>query len=149
MATTYTIYQNGVQIGTSNTPEYNVPGLTPGKKYNFTVTQNEGSGESEHSESYELGTHGLIALPLPKGTKVNLVYYEDALGMELNGLGTGQRFGGTEPENVAIINDWYAQNKLHLEVPHVNHIENPRTVEINQNLVLLLGENKTMEVSPK
>lgn len=57
----YNIYQNGVNIGNSNSTSYDVTGLTPNTTYNFTVTGVRGTKESAQSAPVEATTENVGA----------------------------------------------------------------------------------------
>ena len=54
--TSYTIYQNGTQIGTSSAPTFNVTGLTGSTTYNFTVSATDSAGASAQSSALGVTT---------------------------------------------------------------------------------------------
>jgi hypothetical protein len=56
--TSYTIYQNGTQIGTSTTPSFNVTGLSPATQYSFTVSATDSVGASAQSSAWQVTTAG-------------------------------------------------------------------------------------------
>ena len=52
----YTIYQNGTQIGTSTTPSFNVTGLAASTAYSFTVSASDSVGASAQSSPLNVTT---------------------------------------------------------------------------------------------
>lgn len=49
--TSYTIFRDGVQIGTSTTPTYTATGLTPATSYSFTVKASDAAGNSSSAST--------------------------------------------------------------------------------------------------
>lgn len=54
--TSYTIFQNGTQIGTSPSASFNVTGLSPSTTYTFTVTATDSAGTSPPSAPLVVST---------------------------------------------------------------------------------------------
>ena len=65
---TYTIYQNGTQIGTSPTPTFNVTGLTASTTYSFTVSASDSAGASAQSSPLSVTTGSVTGGGTPPGT---------------------------------------------------------------------------------
>jgi hypothetical protein len=74
----YTIYQNGTQIGASTTSSLNVTGLSPSTTYSFTVAASDSAGMSAQSSPLSVTT-GSGATPAGK-------YTVTIVGTDMNGL---------------------------------------------------------------
>src|ERR1700678_3539370 len=68
--TSYTIYENGVSLGTSTITSFNVTGLSPATKYSFTVAASDAAGLGPQSSAASVTTG---AAATPAGTTTNLV----------------------------------------------------------------------------
>lgn len=64
----YTIYQNGKQIGTSNSTTFNVTGLAASTTYSFTVSASDSAGASAQSSPLSVTTSSGTGGGTPPGT---------------------------------------------------------------------------------
>jgi endonuclease I/chitodextrinase len=78
--TSYTVYQGGVEIGTSNTTSYNVTGLTASTSYTFTVRANDAAA----NQSTDSNTENVTTSSAPSGQISDLIISEYVEGSSFN-----------------------------------------------------------------
>lgn len=123
MAVKYHIYQDNNPIAITEQKQYKITQLQPNTKYEFSVAAFNEVAEGKkvtislttNAPNFDvLLQHNLNAQP-----RVNVQYYEYAIGTEPKGLGAGPSgsFGGTNYKNVAVTVDYPNVNSCIVHLP--------------------------------
>ena len=90
--TGYTVFRNGVAVGTTNSPNMSVTGLSPNTTYSFRVAANDAAGSSAQSTAINVTTPNGPPPPPPSG-KVFAPYVDMGLTADWQLLTIQQQSG--------------------------------------------------------
>lgn len=141
----YKVYSGNNVLETVSNTYTTLTKLEPGKQYLLSVTELDGTDESDQSNVVKVKTLGQLILPTTKIVD-SVRYATDTLGIESTGFGNDTKFGGTAPVNVPIISNTIMNGQRVLEVAADYHMNNQAAILVDTNKYLIIDRNRSIEI---
>lgn len=141
----YKVYSGNTAIETVANTYTILTKLEPGKEYILSVTEFDGTDESEKSNIVKIKTLGQLILPTTKIVD-SMTFATDTLGIESTGFGNDTKFGGTVPVNVPILSNTIVNGQRVLEVAADYHMNNQAAILVDTNKYLIIDRNRSIEI---
>ena len=141
----FKVYSGNTNLDQVETTYTTLTKLEPATRYLLSVTEIDGTDESDKSNIVEITTLGKLTLPTTKLVD-SVKFSTDTLGIELTGFGMDTRFGGTVPVNVPILSNTIVSGQRVLEVAADYHMNNQAAILVDTNKYLIIDGNKSIEI---
>ena len=141
----FKVYSGNTNLDQVETTYTTLTKLEPATRYLLSVTEIDGTDESDKSNIVEITTLGKLTLPTTKLVD-SVKFSTDPLGIELTGFGMDTRFGGTVPVNVPILSNTIVSGQRVLEVAADYHMNNQAAILVDTNKYLIIDGNKSIEI---
>lgn len=141
----YKVYSGNNVLETVSNTYTKLTKLEPGKQYLLSVTELDGTDESDQSNVVKVTTLGQLILPTTKIVD-SVRYATDTLDIESTGFGNDTKFGGTAPVNVPIISNTIMNGQRVLEVAADYHMTNQAAILVDTNKYLIIDRNRSIEI---
>ena len=147
----FKVYSGNTNLDQVETTYTTLTKLEPATRYLLSVTEIDGTDESDKSNIVEITTLGKLTLPTTKLVD-SVKFSTDPLGIELTGFGMDTRFGGTVPVNVPILSNTIVSGQRVLEVAATagNYPDSPvAIVKTPKDLTLSIIDDITIRLNWK
>ena len=141
----FRVYSGNTSLDQVETTYTTLTKLEPATKYLLSVTEIEGTDESDKSNIVEITTLGRLIIPTTKIVD-SVKFSTDTLGIESTGFGMDIKFGGTVPINVPILSNTIVSGQRVLEVAADYHMNNQAAILVETNKYLIIDSNRSIEI---
>ena len=141
----FRVYSGNTSLDQVETTYTTLTKLEPATKYLLSVTEIEGTDESDKSNIVEITTLGRLIIPTTKIVD-SVKFSTDTLGIESTGFGMDIKFGGTVPINVPILSNTIVSGQRVLEVAADYHMNNQAAILVETNKYLIIDRNRSIEI---
>ena len=141
----FRVYSGNTSLDQVETTYTTLTKLEPATKYLLSVTEIEGTDESDKSNIVEITTLGRLIIPTTKLVD-SVKFSTDTLGIESTGFGMDNKFGGTVPINVPILSNTIVSGQRVLEVAADYHMNNQAAILVETNKYLIIDRNRSIEI---